>query len=152
MSEIHPFIAALESEAKAREAAEAEFRHEMNRKVAELAEARAFAFRRMNVMRALFDMVSGAEDREAAIAKAVQALRDRLGWAGDGEARTEVLERYAEVAGAAFDATHPQGGDDEAADPASALAEFEEWYASTREKPFWVLFEHYMPETQLVDF
>lgn len=151
MSEIHPFIAALESEAKARETAEAEFRREMNRKVAELAEARAFAFRRMNVMRALFDMVSGAEDREAAIAKAVRALRDRLGWVEDSEARTEVLERYAEVAGAAFDATHPRE-EDEAPDPAKALAEFEEWYASTREKPFWVLFEHYMPETQLVDF
>ena len=151
MSEIHPFIAALESEAKAREAAEAEFRREMNRKVAELAEARAFAFRRMNVMRALFDMVSGAEDREAAIAKAVRALRDRLGWVEDSEARTGVLERYAGVAGAAFDATHPRE-EDEAPDPAEALAEFEEWYASTREKPFWVLFEHYMPETQLVDF
>jgi CHAD domain-containing protein len=151
MSEIHPFIGALESEAKARETAEAEFRREMNRKVAELAEARAFAFRRMNVMRALFDMVSGAKDREAAIAKAVRALRDRLGWVEDSEARTEVLERYAGIAAASFDATHPRE-EGEAPDPATALAEFEEWYASTREKPFWVLFEHYMPETQLVDF
>ena len=156
MTKEHPFIAGLENEAKGCEAAEAEFRNTMNAKVAELAQARAFAFRRMNVMRSLFDTVASAEDEEIAITKAVKGLRDRLGWIEDSEAREEVLAHYAMVARAAFHATHPDDRRDEAddvpAEPATALSQFEAWYASSREKPFWVLFEHYMPETQLVDF
>jgi hypothetical protein len=33
-----------------------------------------------------------------------------------------------------------------------ALAAFEAWYAGNRPTPFWVLFEHYIPETPQVDF
>ena len=33
-----------------------------------------------------------------------------------------------------------------------ALDEFETWYHSTHPNAFWVLFEHYMPETPRVDF
>jgi hypothetical protein len=37
-------------------------------------------------------------------------------------------------------------------DVIDALTEFERWYAETHPKPFWVLFENYMPETPVVDF
>ena len=32
------------------------------------------------------------------------------------------------------------------------LAQFEAWYREAHGTPFWILFEHYMPETPLVDF
>jgi hypothetical protein len=32
------------------------------------------------------------------------------------------------------------------------LAGFEHWYAETRGSPFWLLFEHQIPDTPRVDF
>jgi hypothetical protein len=156
MTASHFFLDDLEQAAKTCENDEAEFRRTMNARVAALAEARAFAHRRMNVMRSLFDTVSQADDPAIAVAAAITALRNRLGWREDSEARDQVLDRYAGLALAAFRATHEDvtvaEPDEPAPDVATALAEFEAWYASARGKSFWVLFEHYMPETQLVDF
>jgi len=39
-----------------------------------------------------------------------------------------------------------------APDVAAALGEFEAWYAAAHGSAFWVLFDHYMPETPRVDF
>lgn len=153
-----PYLEELEREATACEAAEAEFRRTMKEKVAALAQDRAFANRRMNVMRSLLQTVRQAETREIAMAGAVAALRQRLGWREDSPARDEVLTEYAKVADAAFRHAQPSaeaGSDpqlDEAPSMHDALATFETWYLGTRGTAFWVLFEHYMPETQLVDF
>jgi len=153
MTARHSFIDRLERAANACAVEEAEFRQTMNASLAALAQARAFAHRRMNVMRSLFDTVGQAEEVETAVAAAIAALRNRLGWREDSDARSEVLERYAAVATAAFIATHEADVEAEAATAAEQeLAAFEDWYLAARGKPFWVLFEHYMPETQLVDF
>jgi len=161
MTDAHPFIALLEGQARQREEEEAEFRRTMNARVTALAEARAFANRRMNVMRSLLATVAQADSPEIAAAGAVAALRDRLGWRDDSGARDEVLTEYAKLALAAFAATHEASGEAEITlasttvpppDVETALAEFEAWYEANRGKPFWVLFENYMPETQLVDF
>ncbi|MFD2237481.1 hypothetical protein [Aureimonas populi] len=169
MSETHPFVAELEGAARESERAEAEFRRTMNARVAELARQRAFAFRRMNLMKSLFSTVGQAPSQEIALAAALAALRTRLGWVEDSPAREEVLGEYAKVAASAFAELHPEGAGAEGAQappvllaslapegPAvntrTALERFEAWYGETRSTPFWVLFEHYMPETQLVDF
>lgn len=152
MTDSHPFISMLVDDAKCCEQAEQDFRLTMNARVAELAQARAFAYRRMNVMRSLFDTVAAAQERDAAVARAVVMLRDRLGWRDDSDARQEVLVEYEKVAQTAFDAVHPLEDNVVGSDIGEALAAFEAWYAEARGKPFWVLFEHYMPETQLVDF
>lgn len=163
MTETHPFIATLKQDAVVREREESEFRRTMAVRVAALAEARAFANRRMNLMKSLFAATEQAESEALAVASALAALRGRLGWREDSAARDEVLAEYAKVAAAAFAATHvsdeadddivTNATDDEGPDDiAVALASFESWYEVARGKPFWVLFEHYMPETQLVDF
>jgi hypothetical protein len=152
MTDSHPFITTLFDDAKCCEQAEQEFRATMNARVAELAQARAFAYRRMNVMRSLFDAVSSGQERDAAVARAVDMLRDRLGWRDDSDARQEVLVQYEKVAQTAFDAVHPSEESAVEPDIGEVLAGFENWYTEARGKPFWVLFEHYMPETQLVDF
>lgn len=161
MSETHPFIQALVQDAQACEHEENEFRRTMASRVAALAEARAFAHRRMNLMKSLFATVGQAESEEIALAAAITALRTRLGWRDDSEARDEVLAEYAKVAAAAFAATREADVNEdrivtastvETPDVATALTAFENWYVEARGKPFWVLFEHYMPETQLVDF
>lgn len=161
MNETHPFIHALAQDAHSCEHEEKEFRRTMASRVAALAEARAFANRRMNLMKSLFATVGQAESEEIALAAATTALRTRLGWRDDSEAREEVLAEYAKVAAAAFVATREADADEDriltastadTPDIGTVLAGFEEWYVEARGKPFWVLFEHYMPETQLVDF
>ncbi|MHB2264887.1 hypothetical protein [Aliihoeflea sp. PC F10.4] len=161
MSEMHPFIARLSENAAACEHEEQEFRRTMATRVATLAEARAFANRRMNLMKSLFATVAQADSQEIATAAAVAALRNRLGWRDDSDARNEVLTEYAKIAMAAYAATHEVEDDEDEIVTVSvtqtpnveaALQAFEDWYVEARGKPFWVLFEHYMPETQLVDF
>ena len=82
--------------------AEQSYRNDFARRVAELADARAVAFRRANLMRALAESVSKVEDGQAAVAHGLAVLRTRLGWSSDSEARTEILSRFAPVCEAAF--------------------------------------------------
>jgi len=143
----------LQAAANDAEAAEAAFRRNAAARIAALEQERAFAFRRVNFMRAIADAVSPAEDEKAAVAHASAALRARLGWTSDSEARTAVLARFAGVAEALFRAyVSDEGRQADPADIRAALASFETWYAETHAKPFWAMFEHYVPETPLVDF
>lgn len=147
--------AATEQTAKAEE----EFRREVSERTKALADARAFAFRRLNLMRAIAEVVATAESEEIAVAAATAVLRARLGWSNDSEIRDEVVSRFAPVAVAMFASLSPENAaavssNEDAPQPnvIGALTEFERWYAQTHGGPFWPLFENYMPETPVVDF
>jgi hypothetical protein len=144
------FLDDLSAATNAAEAAEAAFRREVAARIAVLEGERAFAYRRLNWMKTVATTVTGVEDEETAVAHVRSALRTRLGWQGDDSGHDAVLERFAAVARAAFAGLAPGG--DEDADVAEALAAFEAWYAETHGRSFWALFEHYIPETPLVDF
>ena len=142
-------------------AAENDFRREIAQRIKALENERAFAFRRFNLMRAIADVVAGAESEEIAVAGATALLRAKLGWSSDSEARAAVLSRFAPVAQAMFaslapsddeDAPPPDDADAPPPDVIATLAEFERWYGETHPSPFWILFENYMPETPVVDF
>jgi len=147
----------LEAAAADAQKAEDEFRRNIAARIKALETERAFAFRRLNLMHALADAVSAAEDEEAAVGRAAGALRARLGWSSDSDARREVVARFAAVAKAMFHEQVPDESEGDDTDPPSAsareaLAEFEAWYVATHHVPFWVLFENVMPETPVVDF
>ena len=145
------FLDALKTAADTTEAAEASFRKESARQLAALEQARTYAFRRLNLMRAVASAIAPAEDEGAAVAGALSTLREKVGWAADSEARAEVLSRFSGVARAIYRAL----GADEQADARAvetALAEFEDWYAASRQTPFWALFDQYVVETPRVDF
>lgn len=146
------WLDALDAEAAGADAREAECRAEFERRVRALAEARAFAHRRANLMRAVAGAAARAEDADGAVAYGLAALRARLGWSSESEARTEILDRFAPVARAAWAVR--DGGDDVPAEdsPGEALAAFEAWYGEVRGAAFWTLFENPMPETPLVDW
>lgn len=139
------FLARLDAEKTAADIAETEFRAEAARRTDALARARAYAYRRADLMASLATAIADAPDAEMAAAAGQAMLRARLGWSTDSDARTEVLTRFAPLAVAVFEAD-AQGG------PEAALAAFEEWYLATRQSAFWYLFEHYLPDTPLVDF
>lgn len=110
----------------------------------ELARERAYAWRRADLMRALATTLDDVGDGGWRPPPGRPAARPaRL--VEDSDARAEVLARFAPVALALFEAAPD-------AAPETALAAFEAWYLSTRQSAFWYLFEHYLPDTPLVDF
>jgi hypothetical protein len=142
------FLDALKAAAQQAESAETEFRREAARRIAALEQERAFSYRRLNLMRAVAAAVGPAESEDAAVAGGVAALRARLGWETDSEARSEVLSRFEPVVRALFACLEGELPD---AAVAGALAEFEAWYAAGRAQPFWTLFAQELPELPLVE-
>jgi hypothetical protein len=147
-----PFLSVLQAAADSAAEAEAQFRRDANRRFAALEAARAFAHRRLNLMRAIADAAAQPESEEIAVANALAVLQEKLGWRGDSEARSEVLSRFARVARAVADSVSAREDAVPEPDVMSALAEFEAWYAENHLAPFWALFEQQIPETPLVDF
>jgi hypothetical protein len=146
------FLDALKQAADDAERAEAGFRREIAERMRALEQERVFAFRRLNLMRAVSEAIASAESEDAAVAGGLSSLSARLGWSSESEARSEVLSRFAGVARAVFTSSAAPEAGPPAADVLETLAEFESWYAATHERPFWALFEHYLPETPVVDF
>lgn len=174
------YFSALEQAAATAANAEHAFKVEAQIRGQALAAARAEAFRRMNFLKGLAGSLGAAADEQDAVRAARAYLCNRLGWEEMTAARTDVLEHFGDVARAVHGAIAgppPEGapeGSQPAApkdtlaqasgvqdmpmqdmpmqDPSAAMAAFEAWYSATRETPFWHLFEHYMPETPLVDF
>jgi hypothetical protein len=145
-----PFLDAMKQSAERAAAAEEGYRRDYAQRVAVLERERAYAFRRLNLVRSLADAVATAE-KEAAVASALAVFRDKLGWAGDSEARTATTEHFRPVVEAIVEALGAKDGE-AMPDVPAALAEFEAWYAAAHGSAFWVLFDHYMPETPRVDF
>jgi len=148
------FLDALAAAADEAKAAETRVRQEAAQRIAASERARTVAYRRLNLMRAIADVVAEMENEEVAGARACLELRNKLGWSTDSEARDEVLVRFAPVGRAVFCSFAP--GEEAPAAPAAsvedALAAFETWYAGARGTPFWLLFDQYVVETPLVDF
>ncbi len=144
------FLDGLHHAAESASAAEASFRRDLAERLKALERERAFAFRRLNLMRAIGEAVTTAETEDVAVAAALSTLRTRLGWASDSEARAAVTEHFAPVAAAMFASLAPEP--DAPTDIGAALGAFEAWYAATHTGPFWALFEQYTPETPVVDF
>jgi hypothetical protein len=146
------FLDSLQEAAVKSESAEVAFRREIAERIKSFEHERAFAYRRLNFMRALADVIATAESEEIAVANALAVVRTKLGWSSDSEARTAVLSRLAPVVQAMFANLAPSEKDKPPPDIGEVLASFEKWYGATHDVPFWVLFEHYIPETPRVDF
>ena len=149
MSRTAAWIEELTAATSAAETAEKAYRAEYAKRVEQLAQERAFAFRRANLLRAVADVVARAEDEAMAVAHGLATLRARLGWGTESPAREEIISRFAPVCVALYETPDAQA---KQVDPAEALAAFEAWHLDARGVPFWVLFERWMPETPVVDF
>lgn len=145
------FLDALKAAADQAEAAEVRCRQETAKQLALVERERVFAFRRLNLMRAVANAMAQAEEVEVAVAEALAAVRAKIGWASDSDARAEVTSRFAPVARAVFQSA-TQSDAAPATSAQAALAEFENWYAGSHQKAFWDLFEQYVMETPRVDF
>jgi len=143
------FLDALQASAESAASEEERFRRDYARSVALLERERAHAFRRFNFMRSLAEAAAG--ESGTAVARVVAIFRDKLGWSGDTEARTATVEHFRPVIEAMVGALGAKNGETPP-DVRAKLAEFEAWYDAAHGSAFWVLFDHYMPETPRVDF
>ena len=146
------FLDTLKAAAAEAESAEEAYRREVAERTKALAQERAIAFRRYNLMRAVAEAVASAESEEIAVAAGLAVVRAKIGWASDSEARAETLQQFAPIARAAFNSLMPPEEGNPRPDVVAALRVFESWYASSHPAVFWVLFENYIPETPRVDF
>jgi hypothetical protein len=146
-------IAELEVAATAAQQAENALREKMAQEVARLERRRAFAYRRLNLMRTLAPAIASAESEEAAVAKGLAILRTELGWTYDSETRKETLTRFEPVVRATFAGLVPGEAETPvtAADIHKELSDFETWYETRFERPFWALFDQEIVELPLVE-
>jgi hypothetical protein len=145
MTAFASFLDSLTASAGAASAAEREHVAQAAARAAELRTERAFAWRRVNLMRGIAAAVTDGEEAEAAAAGRAAFLA-AVGWTGAGEAERAVADRFAPVAAAVRAAAR-----DEPADPAAALADFEAWYAAERGVAFFALMEREIVELPLVE-
>jgi len=144
-------VAEFEAAAKKTQQAEEALRKRMAREIADLERQRAFAFRRARLIRALAAAGAGAEQEEAAAAAQRRAVSELIGWSDASEARDAILDRLGPVGRIVWlCACGAEEGTPASA--AAALQEFEAWFEGAHGKPFYALFDQYVPEVPVVDF
>lgn len=164
MTAASTYIERLQQVADETQSVEFAYRREAATRIATLERERAFAFRRMNLMRSVAEAakpqvednsdLAGQRGEEIAVARALALIRVRLGWLSDSEARDATLARFAPVVIVLHRAL--VGEDQDMPDGSQAIGEaldrFEIWYEEAHGVSFWELFENPMPDTPRVDF
>lgn len=145
------FLDGLERTARAASATEDAFRREAMQRIRALEDERAFAFRRVNFMRSVAAAVAGAKDEAEAEAKGAAAFFHELDWSGATEAQRQAQERFRPVVAAVWAASQPDAGDDKAEALARELADFEHWFAQSRNAPFLTMLGREVVELPLVE-
>lgn len=145
-------IAGFEAAAKAVQEAEMALRKSMAEEIARLERERAYAFRRTRLIRLLASAATGAEDEPAALAAQSQALCEEFDWNAETAAHKEILEQLEPVGKAVWQCACTTDEQASAAATNAALRDFEAWFENARGRSFYVLFEHHIPDTPLVDF
>lgn len=110
--------------------------------------ARAFAYRRLNLVKAVAEAVAGAKDDAEAAARGAAAMLREVNWTGASKTQREVADRFLPVVAALRGA----GGEGQAPPaPADELAHFEQWYRENRDGEFLTLMEVEVVELPLVE-
>lgn len=145
------YLDALNSAASNASVTEDDFRRNIASKMRELEDARAFAFRRLNLMKSVAAAVAGAKESEDAKKAGTDILYREIGWTGATEFQREGGAKFEPVALAVWEATKEDAGESVLADIERELAAFEDWYAKAQDKPFMTVMEQELPELPLVE-
>jgi hypothetical protein len=155
-------IARLEADCTAAEQAERIVRSEIEARLREVERARAFAWRRLNVLKDMLRTAKDEPDRAVAVEHQLVGLFRDIGWIEAsldelGSGSVLLLDRLRPIAEALHGACHPQQTDAPAGEGAgfdvlAAFRAFEDWFEADRGQPFLQVFERYTPPTPLVEF
>ena len=138
---IAAYLSQLEARAREESIAEEQFRRGIAERLKELERRRAFAYRRLTLVRSVATGLGGAVSEEEAAENGTAAFMREIGWNGATEAQREVAQRFRPVAAAIWRASQPPSDAGEAAGEEDvavdeALAEFERWFEIARNAPF----------------
>jgi len=145
-------VAAFESAAQVAQDAEARLRKSMAEEIARIERERAFAFRRTRLIRLLASSATGSENEQSALAAQSQAVCGELGLSVDNPAHKEIIEHLEPLGKAVWQCACASEEQVDSGAANAALREFEQWFETARGQTFYALFEHYIPDTPLVDF
>jgi hypothetical protein len=147
----HTLLAEFEAAAKSARTAEDELRRNTAEQIARLERRRAFAFRRMRLVRVLADAAAGEASTDDAWGAQRRAVGHELGWSDAGEVNDLILSRLEPVGHAVW--RYVSSDAEEApTEVVSELEVFEAWFEGKHGKPFYTLFDQYFPEVPVVDF
>lgn len=149
--ELANYFDGLDRLAKAANAAEDDFRRNITKRLKELEQERAFAFRRLNLMKAVGHAVAEAKDEEEVKAKASECFLAEVNWTGGSQWQRDVVEKFMPVAHAVWNASKAEAKPEDVAKIEPELVAFEEWFAQNRETPFLTVMEVEMVELPLVE-
>jgi len=144
------FLDRLEQSAHAASVEEEDYRREVALRIRALAQARAFGFRRLNLMRTVLAAIEVCETEEDALVQGSAAFLNEVGWSSESETQKEALEKFQPVILACWRAKqaeseeHRDGIRDE-------LGDFERWFGEARNGPFLKVLEREIVELPLVE-
>ena len=141
----------LDRIARGASAAEEQFRREAARRAEELKNERAFAYRRLNLLRAIGRAVATAKDEAEAQGSGRSVLFREVGWNGATQAQLDVAEQFTPVILAIWNAAGPDREVDEESSVPETLAAFERWFEESRSTAFLNLMEREVVELPLVE-
>lgn len=150
-SEYAAYLDGLDRRAREASVAEEQFRKEAARQTEQLKNERVFAFRRLNLLRAIGRAVATAKDEAEAQGSGRSVFFREVGWNGATQAQRDVAEKFAPVILAIWNAA---GGHREVAEESSIpekLAAFERWFEESRSTAFLNLMEREVVELPLVE-
>lgn len=147
-------IRILDGAAHGASVAEEKFRREALDRIAGLERERIFAFRRLNLMKAVIEAMSAAEDHPVAIKHATSALLREVNWNGASESQREAIEKFLPVANAVWEARQDdreKDGEESVMAVERQLAAFEAWFERNRNAAFLSLMDREPLELPLVE-
>ena len=142
-------LATLGARADAASTEETAYRRESARRIEVLERARAFAYRRLNLIRKVVDTAAGEPDATKAADARIAAAFVEIGWIGGSLAELDEKGREAE---AKFRPVAEAVGTGDEAAMLTALDAFEAWFAERFGRDFCSVFDRYVPDTPKVDF
>jgi hypothetical protein len=142
-------LATLAARAEAASGEETAYRREAARRTEILERARAFAYRRLNLLKKMAEAGTGETDTKAAADARIVAAFVDIGWIGgsldelDDKGR-ETEAKFRPVAEAIGAGDEPR--------LLQTLADFEAWFTERFGRDFCAVFDRYIPDTPKVDF
>jgi hypothetical protein len=150
--QLSAFLDDFERSAHAASVNEEDYRREVAVRLKELERARAFGFRRLNLMRTVVAAIQDCETEDEAIIKGSAAFLREVGWSSESESRQEALEKFHPVIRACWQTKQIEAeGEANPSDVQNQLSEFERWFGEARNGPFLSVLEREIVELPLVE-
>lgn len=148
---IDAYFDRLETSARKAGIAEENYRKEAVLRIKELERARAFAFRRLNLLKTIAGAMRSAENEAEAFERGRTAFLQEVNWSGTSDTQREVLDLFQPVLAALWRINDAEISDADFTRLDSDLAEFEKWFAENRNGPFLSLMDAEPLELPLVE-